>query len=101
VKIVELPVGYRDTADLRAAGYGDYASLIDAAGVPLEVVHIGHDRVVHIRTFDYEEGLAQPLVQRDIWWFDVLKQPIIEPVAVRGALIAIHPDGSRHTWIER
>jgi hypothetical protein len=34
VKIVEFPVGYRDTADLRAAGYGDYASLIDAAGVP-------------------------------------------------------------------
>jgi hypothetical protein len=90
VKIVEDPVGYRNTADLRADGHMDYASLIDATGLPLEVVHIGHDRVLHIRTFDYEEGLARPLVQRDIWWFDVLTQPIIEPVTVRGAMIAIH-----------
>ncbi len=101
MKIVESPVCYRDASELREVGYGDIAALLGAEGVPLEIVHVGHDRVLHIRTFDYEEGLKKPLVQRDTWWFDGLNRSAVEPVSVKGAMVVVRPDGSRFTWISR
>jgi hypothetical protein len=98
-KIVEMPVWYRDTADMREAGHGDYAALIEAMGLPLELIHLGRDRVLHIREFDYAEGHEKPLEQRDTWWLDALDRPLS---ALRcTGIIAVHPDGSRHMWISR
>jgi hypothetical protein len=100
MKIVESPSRYRNASDMREAGYEGVADLIESAGLPLEILHIIHDRVLRIISWDYEEGQEKPLTERSTWWFDVLGQPHVEPCSVMGALIAVHPDGSRHTWID-
>jgi hypothetical protein len=100
VKISESPSRYRDTSDMREAGYKGVADLIESVGLPLEILHITHDRVLWVISWDYKEGQEKPITERSTWWFDVMGQPTVEPCSVMGALIAVHPDGSRHTWID-
>jgi len=90
---------YRDTSDLQAGGgYQDLATLIDRAGVPLEIVGVVNDRVLKVDAFDYEEGLEEPLARRTTYWFEVLEMPTVPTVLTKCALFAVHPDGSWHLW---
>ena len=93
-----LRLRYRDAADLQAGGgYQDVAALIHRVGVPLEVVCIVNDRVLMVEAFDYEEGCEYPLTCEERYWWDVLEMPAIEPVLVKSAVFAVHPDGR---WIQ-
>jgi hypothetical protein len=88
---------YRDAAEMCAGGGNEWlASLVDTAGLPLEVIHILHDRVLHIDALDYEEGREEPMTRHSRWWWDVLGRAPGPPGSVENAIIAVYPDGSHH-----
>jgi hypothetical protein len=99
---MRLSSWYRDTHELRRSRElhryrPDWmASLIDDVGLPLEIVQMANDRVVHISAFDYAEGLEKPLALRQLWWFEALGKPVPTSVVVQGAVMAVYPDGSTH-----
>jgi hypothetical protein len=82
---------YRNVQEVRDAGFGRLASLIESFGLPLEIVPFSDERVSMILQLDYEEGHPKPLVER-FWLFP---QPGVGPPP-RCRAVVVLPSGD---WV--
>jgi hypothetical protein len=97
---VQVLSRYCDTTELcEGGGFEWIGSLLDTVGLPLEIIHIAHDRVFQVDAFDYEAGQAKPMTRQSMWRWEVLECPPPPQVSVEHAIMAVHPDGSWHTVV--
>jgi hypothetical protein len=96
-RMSEVETCYADIKELQHAGFTGLASLVRAAGLPLEIIGMVNHHVALITQLDYEEGRPKPLVKRERVWSDVLMEALTHQ-AGRGRPVcqslAIHPDST-------
>jgi hypothetical protein len=88
---------YANVQELQKSGLTGLASLVRAAGLPLEIIGMVNHQVARITQLDYEEGRPKPLVKRERWWSDVLAEALTRQAGGRTPVcqsIAVHPDST-------
>jgi hypothetical protein len=98
---MKISTSYRDVASLKRQ-LEWIGGMVEAHGVPLEILNIVNGRVYSIDALDYVEGEDKPLMMRGFWWKEALVKWPLPPAHERlpGGLFAVYPDGTWETLAE-